>query len=96
MSSHVLLIIAVNENVGIRIEYSSICPQFSSMSVAFLLRFIRYAPRWDCGSKYKIQVELLNQTKEPVETFAPETIYFEQWNDQQWNQVGVAKAPWKK
>lgn len=54
--------------------------------------FIRYAPRWDCGCKYEIQIELLNQRKKPIETFAPETIYFEQWNDQQWNQVGEAQA----
>ncbi|XP_068192408.1 F-box only protein 6-like isoform X3 [Antennarius striatus] len=46
-----------------------------------------YAPRWDCGSKYVIHVELLNQKKKAVKTFAPETIYFEQWNDQKWNQM---------
>ncbi|XP_074499701.1 F-box only protein 6-like [Sebastes fasciatus] len=46
-----------------------------------------YAPRWDCGSKYEIRVELLNLRKNPVQTFAPETVYFEQWNDQKWNQM---------
>lgn len=46
-----------------------------------------YAPRMDCGCKYEIQVDLLNQRKKPVKTFAPETVYFEQWNDQQWNQM---------
>uniref|UniRef100_UPI0037E84519 F-box only protein 6-like n=1 Tax=Semicossyphus pulcher TaxID=241346 RepID=UPI0037E84519 len=46
-----------------------------------------YAPRWDCGSEYEIRVELLNQRKRPVQTFAPETIFFEQWNDQKWNQM---------
>ncbi|XP_071383446.1 F-box only protein 6-like [Centroberyx affinis] len=46
-----------------------------------------YAPRWDCGCEYEIRVELLNHKKKPVQTFAPETVYFEQWNDQQWNQV---------
>ncbi|XP_070695465.1 F-box only protein 6-like [Pempheris klunzingeri] len=46
-----------------------------------------YAPRWDCGSEYKICVELLDQRKRPIQTFAPEIIYFEQWNDQQWNQM---------
>uniref|UniRef100_A0A3Q4B415 Uncharacterized protein n=1 Tax=Mola mola TaxID=94237 RepID=A0A3Q4B415_MOLML len=46
-----------------------------------------YAPRWDCGSQYEIRVELLNERKRPVTTFAPETVYFEQWNDQQWNQM---------
>ncbi|KAM6982073.1 F-box only protein 6-like [Tautogolabrus adspersus] len=46
-----------------------------------------YAPRWDCGSEYEICVELLNQRKKPVQTFAPETIYFEQWNDQKWCQM---------
>ncbi|KAM6929676.1 F-box only protein 6-like [Lycodopsis pacificus] len=46
-----------------------------------------YAPRWDCGSEYQICVELLNQRKKPVHTFAPETVYFEQWNDHQWTQM---------
>ncbi|XP_073326938.1 F-box only protein 6-like [Pagrus major] len=46
-----------------------------------------YAPRWDCGSEYEIRVELLNQRKKTIQTFAPETIYFEQWNDQKWSQM---------
>ncbi|XP_022058371.2 F-box only protein 6-like [Acanthochromis polyacanthus] len=46
-----------------------------------------YAPRWDCACEYTIAVQLLNHKKEVVEQFAPETIYFEQWNDQQWNQM---------
>ncbi|KAL7397884.1 hypothetical protein ABVT39_001264 [Epinephelus coioides] len=46
-----------------------------------------YAPRWDCGSQYEIHVELLNQRKQPVQKFAPETVYFQQWNDQKWNQM---------
>lgn len=51
------------------------------------LCYIRYAPRWDCGSQYEICVELLNHSKGIVQTFAPDTITFEQWNDQNWNQV---------
>ncbi|KAI9516134.1 hypothetical protein NQZ68_018979 [Dissostichus eleginoides] len=46
-----------------------------------------YAPRWDCGSQYEICVELLNHSKGLVQTFAPDTITFEQWNDQNWNQL---------
>lgn len=46
-----------------------------------------YAPRRDCGSEYEIHVELLNQRKKPVQTFQPETITFEQWNDPKWNQM---------
>lgn len=46
-----------------------------------------YAPRWDCGSEYNIFVQLLNHKKEVVERFTPDTIYFEQWNDQQWNKL---------
>ncbi|XP_026187207.1 F-box only protein 6-like isoform X2 [Mastacembelus armatus] len=46
-----------------------------------------YAPRWDCGSEYEICVQLLNQRKKPVQTFAPVNVSFEQWNDQQWNQM---------
>ncbi|KAM4610691.1 F-box only protein 6-like [Polymixia lowei] len=46
-----------------------------------------YAPRWDCGCEYEICVELLNQKKKPVQSFAPETVCFEQWNDQTWHQM---------
>lgn len=46
-----------------------------------------YAPRWDCGSEYEICVELLDRKKQPIETFAPETICFQQWNDQKWNEM---------
>lgn len=51
--------------------------------------FFRYAPRWDCGSEYEIRVQLLNEKSNPMETFAPRTIYFEQWNDQKWHQVSA-------
>ncbi|KAM9342895.1 F-box only protein 44-like [Pholidichthys leucotaenia] len=33
-----------------------------------------YTARSDCGSKYKIHVELLNQKMEPIQRFAPEII----------------------
>ncbi|XP_054465944.1 F-box only protein 6-like [Anoplopoma fimbria] len=46
-----------------------------------------YAPRRDCGCKYEICVELLNQRKKVVRTFAPEAVYFEQWTDPIWNQM---------
>ncbi|XP_034551079.1 F-box only protein 6-like [Notolabrus celidotus] len=46
-----------------------------------------YAPRWDCGSEYEISVQLLNRKKKPIQTFAPETIHFQQWNDQKWCQM---------
>lgn len=46
-----------------------------------------YAPRFDCGSVYTIFVQLLNHKKEVVEKFNPDAIHFEQWNDQQWNQI---------
>ncbi|XP_037629248.1 F-box only protein 44-like isoform X1 [Sebastes umbrosus] len=46
-----------------------------------------YSPRSDCGSKYVICVELMNQRKQPVQTFAPETVHFEQWNEERWNQM---------
>ncbi|XP_042347747.1 F-box only protein 6-like [Plectropomus leopardus] len=46
-----------------------------------------YSPRTDCGSKYVICVELLNQRKKPVQTFAPETVYFQQWSEEKWNQM---------
>ncbi|XP_061703479.1 F-box only protein 6-like isoform X2 [Syngnathoides biaculeatus] len=46
-----------------------------------------YAPRWDCGCQYKIHVELLSQKKKPIQIFSPEEIFFEQWNDGNWNQI---------
>ncbi|CAG04000.1 unnamed protein product, partial [Tetraodon nigroviridis] len=46
-----------------------------------------YAPRWDCGSEYEINVQLLNENRHPIQTFAPSKIYFEQWNDQKWQQI---------
>ncbi|KAF7664179.1 hypothetical protein LDENG_00185750 [Lucifuga dentata] len=46
-----------------------------------------YVPRHDCGCQYHIHVELLDQRKKPIQTFAPDTVYFEQWNDQKWNQM---------
>ncbi|XP_041654976.1 F-box only protein 6-like [Cheilinus undulatus] len=46
-----------------------------------------YAPRFDCGSEYGIRVELLNNEKKPIQTFAPKKIYFKQWDDQQWHQM---------
>ncbi|XP_029911011.1 F-box only protein 6-like isoform X2 [Myripristis murdjan] len=46
-----------------------------------------YAPRWDCGSQYEISVQLLNHRKRPIQTFAPDRVYFDQWNDQQWNEI---------
>ncbi|XP_062422114.1 F-box only protein 6-like [Pungitius pungitius] len=45
------------------------------------------APRWDCGCEYNICVELLDEKKKPIQTFAPERVYFEQWNDQSWTQI---------
>ncbi|XP_061591470.1 F-box only protein 6-like isoform X1 [Cololabis saira] len=46
-----------------------------------------YSPRWDCGSEYTILVQLLNHKKEVIQEFAPETVYFQQWNDHQWHQM---------
>ncbi|XP_041861092.1 F-box only protein 6-like isoform X2 [Melanotaenia boesemani] len=46
-----------------------------------------YAPRWDCGCEYMIFVQLLNQDKKVVDGFTPDTVYFPQWNDQQWHQM---------
>ncbi|XP_028849790.1 F-box only protein 6-like [Denticeps clupeoides] len=46
-----------------------------------------YAPRWDCGSRYELRVELLNGNKKVLTSFRPDEVVFEQWNDQQWHQV---------
>lgn len=44
-------------------------------------------PRSDCGCRYKICVHLLNQRKEQIQTFKPDPVYFQQWNDQPWEQI---------
>ncbi|XP_067096631.1 F-box only protein 44-like [Osmerus mordax] len=46
-----------------------------------------YAPRFDCGSLYEICVQVLDKKKVPIQTFSPDTVYFQQWNDQTWNQM---------
>lgn len=46
-----------------------------------------YAARWDCACEYTIKVELLDHKKKCMHTFEPETVYIEQWNDQQWHQM---------
>ncbi|CAL1606629.1 unnamed protein product [Knipowitschia caucasica] len=46
-----------------------------------------YSARWDCACEYKIKVELLNEKKKCIQTFEPEAVYLEQWNDQQWHQM---------
>lgn len=46
-----------------------------------------YSQRTDCGSQYEIRVELLNQRKRPVQTFAPETVYLKQWDEEKWIQM---------
>ncbi|KAK7915808.1 hypothetical protein WMY93_011569 [Mugilogobius chulae] len=43
--------------------------------------------RWDCACQYTIKVELLNKNKKCLQTFEPETVIFEQWNDQQWHSM---------
>lgn len=47
----------------------------------------RYASRNDCGSRYEVRVELLNETQEPVQTFAPDTVFIHQWSDEKWHEV---------
>ncbi|KAG5282778.1 hypothetical protein AALO_G00059840 [Alosa alosa] len=46
-----------------------------------------YAPRWDCGCEYEICVQLLDANKQVLQSFRPDKVYFDQWNDQKWNQV---------
>uniref|UniRef100_A0A3Q0RPH5 FBA domain-containing protein n=1 Tax=Amphilophus citrinellus TaxID=61819 RepID=A0A3Q0RPH5_AMPCI len=52
-----------------------------------VIKISDYAPRWDCGCEYLIVVQLLNAKKQVVQSFTPEIISFQQWNDQQWNQM---------
>ncbi|KAI5095843.1 F-box protein 44, partial [Silurus meridionalis] len=46
-----------------------------------------YAPRWDCGSLYEINVELLDHKKQIIQLFQPERVIFPQWNDQKWEKM---------
>ncbi|XDV17204.1 hypothetical protein PO909_016581, partial [Leuciscus waleckii] len=46
-----------------------------------------YSPRYDCGSEYQICVELLDQRKNPIRTFQPGRVSFQQWNKEPWCQV---------
>ncbi|XP_013866371.1 F-box only protein 6 [Austrofundulus limnaeus] len=46
-----------------------------------------YAPRWDCASEYMMTVQLLDHKNKVLQEFTPETVYFPQWNDQQWHQL---------
>lgn len=55
--------------------------------VCLCVSYTRYSQRTDCGSQYEIRVELLNQRKRPVQTFAPETVYLKQWDEEKWIQV---------
>ncbi|XP_019205681.1 F-box only protein 6 isoform X1 [Oreochromis niloticus] len=46
-----------------------------------------YAPRWDCGCEYSISVALLDAKQKVIQSFTPDTVFFDQWNDQEWNQM---------
>ncbi|XP_026223059.1 F-box only protein 44-like [Anabas testudineus] len=46
-----------------------------------------YEAQWENCSKYGIYVELLNQNKEPVHTFAPKAVFVWLGNSAKWNQM---------
>ncbi|XP_026223040.1 F-box only protein 44-like [Anabas testudineus] len=46
-----------------------------------------YDPQWENSSHYEICVELLNQNKEPVHTFAPKAVFAWVDNSAKWNQM---------
>eukprot|EP00058_Branchiostoma_floridae_P020353 XP_002605843.1 hypothetical protein BRAFLDRAFT_123802 [Branchiostoma floridae] len=46
-----------------------------------------YAPRWDCGSQYELEVQLLDKEKKVVDTFSYGPVVTPQWNDSQWKQA---------
>lgn len=62
------------------------CKWWSLIFVQIHPRY-RYAPRWDCGCEYSIFVALLNAKQKVIQSFTPKTVFFDQWNDQEWNQV---------
>ena len=51
----------------------------------------RYAPRWDCGSQYELEVQLLDKEKKVVDTFSYGPAVTPQWNVSQWKQVRNCK-----
>ncbi|XP_041130876.1 F-box only protein 44-like isoform X2 [Polyodon spathula] len=46
-----------------------------------------YAPRWDCGSKYEVCIQLLSAKQKVIQQFKPEPVIFPQWNDMEWKQM---------
>uniref|UniRef100_A0A3B3SIQ5 F-box only protein 6-like n=1 Tax=Paramormyrops kingsleyae TaxID=1676925 RepID=A0A3B3SIQ5_9TELE len=46
-----------------------------------------YSPRYDCGSRYEICVELLNHKQKIINRFRPNRVVFPQWNEMQWQQM---------
>ncbi|XP_017265115.1 F-box only protein 6 [Kryptolebias marmoratus] len=79
---------------GICIKSQTVDLEKEGYSPAFMDEFqppIRisdwYAPRWDCGSEYTITVQLLDSKNVVIRAFTPDTIFFPQWNDQQWHQI---------
>ncbi|XP_066463556.1 F-box only protein 6-like isoform X2 [Eleutherodactylus coqui] len=47
----------------------------------------RFAARHDCGSQYKLVVQLLSEEKKPLKVFDPDTVMIEQWSDARWHQM---------
>ncbi|XP_058849464.1 F-box only protein 44-like isoform X1 [Acipenser ruthenus] len=46
-----------------------------------------YAPRWDCGSKYEVCIQLLSAKHKVIQQFEPEPVIFLQWNDMEWKEM---------
>ncbi|KAG9481900.1 hypothetical protein GDO78_010892 [Eleutherodactylus coqui] len=46
-----------------------------------------FAARHDCGSQYKLVVQLLSEEKKPLKVFDPDTVMIEQWSDARWHQM---------
>ncbi|XP_058849468.1 F-box only protein 6-like isoform X3 [Acipenser ruthenus] len=46
-----------------------------------------YAPRWDCGSKYEVCIQLLSAKHKVIQQFEPEPVIFLQWNDMEWKEA---------
>lgn len=59
-----------------------------------LCYWFRILSRFDCGGSYDIRVELLDQKKQLIEIFSPETIYCGTRREE-WKQVWHKTLLWK-
>ncbi|XP_028265930.1 F-box only protein 44-like [Parambassis ranga] len=70
----------------IDLEREGYSPEFMDQFQPDIRISDRYSQRSDCGSLYKLSVELLHEEGQPVQVFYPETIYIDNARDE-WNLI---------